>query len=120
MSVPLTKFLELLTYLLFSECFWANSIASTSSQAPNECTMPCAGDSTELCGAGNRINIYQNSEPPPEEVSEWESFESRGCYSDSVDDRALPKFLHYTEDMTVERCLQIATGHKYAAVEWSG
>ena len=30
-----------------------------------DCDVPCAGDSTEMCGAPSRINLYQSGATPP-------------------------------------------------------
>lgn len=47
------------------ECFCGNVIepaAVTAGVRPDgECDMVCAGDSTVLCGAGNRVMIYEKA-----------------------------------------------------------
>ncbi|RFU81977.1 glycoside hydrolase, family 71 [Trichoderma arundinaceum] len=44
------------------ECWCGNSISNGQTTAnPTDCNMPCAGNSAEICGSGNRINIYQIS-----------------------------------------------------------
>ncbi|KUJ09774.1 WSC-domain-containing protein [Mollisia scopiformis] len=41
------------------ECYCGNSInAGSVPAAPTDCNFPCAGDSTELCGGSNRLNMY--------------------------------------------------------------
>jgi hypothetical protein len=41
-----------------NECYCSNSIKSTYVTTPDyECNMPCAGDGTQLCGAGWRIQV---------------------------------------------------------------
>jgi hypothetical protein len=45
------------------ECYCANSLASSSQRADLEdCSMSCAGNASEFCGAGNRLNVYQNKQ----------------------------------------------------------
>ncbi|KAF2816733.1 WSC domain-containing protein 2, partial [Mytilinidion resinicola] len=41
------------------ECYCGASLATTSTnQSASDCSMTCAGNSLEYCGAGNRLNIY--------------------------------------------------------------
>ncbi|KAK4539504.1 hypothetical protein LTR36_010902, partial [Oleoguttula mirabilis] len=43
------------------ECYCGPALTSNSQNqtgAINSCTLPCPGNSTELCGAGNRLNVY--------------------------------------------------------------
>ncbi|KAL2157628.1 hypothetical protein VTH06DRAFT_6007 [Thermothelomyces fergusii] len=44
------------------ECFCGDSLNEGSVPAPEaECDMVCAGDPTEFCGAGNRLQLYRLS-----------------------------------------------------------
>ncbi|KAL8832686.1 MAG: hypothetical protein Q9170_004784 [Blastenia crenularia] len=49
------------------ECWCDNSIASTATKATAEsqCTFKCAGNATEICGAGNRLTLYTKKAPLP-------------------------------------------------------
>ncbi|OCK76050.1 heme peroxidase, partial [Lepidopterella palustris CBS 459.81] len=41
------------------ECYCGATLATTSTnQTSTDCSFTCAGNSSEYCGAGNRINIY--------------------------------------------------------------
>lgn len=45
-----------------SECYCGNTLNAGSVLTQNgdaECNMPCAGNSTALCGAGNRLSMYR-------------------------------------------------------------
>ena len=46
----------------------------------SDCSIPCAGDATQPCGAGNRISIYNGpaGEPTPPEAIEGWAYE--GCW----------------------------------------
>lgn len=45
-----------------NECWGANAITTGSVLAPAaDCNFACSGASTEQCGAGNRLNLYQNT-----------------------------------------------------------
>lgn len=43
------------------ECYCGNVLQQGSVKAPNQddCNFPCAGDGSEYCGAGNRLELYQ-------------------------------------------------------------
>jgi glucan endo-1,3-alpha-glucosidase len=51
------------------ECYCANSIHASGGAgvlaAASDCNMPCAGDSSQNCGAGWRLQIYSYSGTPP-------------------------------------------------------
>ncbi|PPQ69508.1 hypothetical protein CVT24_001462 [Panaeolus cyanescens] len=59
------------------ECWCDNYMPFDDSTAlmPNgDCNMACPGDSTEVCGAGNRMTLYQNSAatpPDPAQCITW-------------------------------------------------
>ena len=69
------------------ECYCANKITvssspSTGQPAPaGDCWMPCSGDSSQTCGAGNRISIYTYAQPLP---TGWSV---KGCYTDEISNR---------------------------------
>jgi hypothetical protein len=49
------------------ECYCGNSFNAGSVAAPaSDCSMTCMGDSSQYCGAGNRLSVYaRNGTPPP-------------------------------------------------------
>jgi hypothetical protein len=72
-----------------------NRIAPTGTQTPiYDCSMPCAGDSTQKCGAGGRLNIYWNGETPPAGPQPLSGqleggWSYSGCYVDGAHGRVL-------------------------------
>lgn len=44
-----------------SECHVGNTLHGVSSASKSDCNEACAGNAQEVCGAGNRIQIYQDS-----------------------------------------------------------
>ncbi|MCJ1431025.1 hypothetical protein MMC27_000375 [Xylographa pallens] len=45
-----------------SQCFCGNDLPARASPTPGvigTCNMACTGNSTEMCGAGNRLSLYQ-------------------------------------------------------------
>ena len=45
-----------------SECYCGDKLAASSSTTDDgDCSMKCGGNSTEYCGAGNRLSVYAKS-----------------------------------------------------------
>jgi hypothetical protein len=42
------------------QCFFGDLLIGAKSASASDCSTPCAGNSTELCGGGNRIDVYQD------------------------------------------------------------
>lgn len=61
-----------------------NSFAAGATNASaTDCNMPCSGDSSEYCGAGDRLNVYWSgaeSSSGPITVQSVGSWTSLGCY----------------------------------------
>ncbi|KAK6522472.1 hypothetical protein TWF281_003033 [Arthrobotrys megalospora] len=100
------------------ECWYGNTLASSSSAQSSGCNMPCPGKATELCGGGNRIQLYKNPNFTPPGAPDTGSFISQGCYTDSVDARALEHNSNDATGMTIQKCIQLAAGFKYAGLEY--
>ncbi|KAM7183470.1 Peptidase S8/S53 domain containing protein [Rhypophila sp. PSN 637] len=72
------------------ECYWANEISSSTVESPpDQCFMSCTGNPLDICGDGNRINIYEDTtwepsepEPTPVVVPSVGSFKNQGCFFD--------------------------------------
>ena len=42
------------------ECYCGNSFAASATLVDSsQCSMTCEGNSAELCGAGDRLSVYQ-------------------------------------------------------------
>lgn len=47
-----------------SECYCGNSLDSGATLQPaSDCTQTCSGNSTQLCGAGDRLTLYYSDSP---------------------------------------------------------
>ena len=46
------------------EC-WCGNDRPTLPAPDTDCSMPCSGDKSEMCGGGHRINVYQLGNPLP-------------------------------------------------------
>jgi hypothetical protein len=108
------------------ECWCGNSIPS--SPAPeSQCSMACKGDSTQKCGAGDRLSVVSDDS--------WkQTFFARpsfgawnllGCYTDSTAKRSLPTSVSLaayggSANATIANCVQAcqAKGFAYCGAEY--
>ncbi|KAH8807678.1 hypothetical protein F5884DRAFT_673669, partial [Xylogone sp. PMI_703] len=75
-----------------TQCFCDNFLYNGAALAANQadCNMPCAGDSTETCGAGNRLSIYslgkpQVFQPPAAQTTGLPAnWVYKGCLQDNI------------------------------------
>ncbi|KAK6066430.1 WSC domain-containing protein [Seiridium cupressi] len=103
------------------ECYCGDSIGSGSSDAPlAECNMACSGDSTEYCGAGNRIEVYMTTATlsvtlgPKATVSPYTRV---GCYTE-VSGRALTGAAFGDDAMSLEMCASKCASFSYFGAEY--
>lgn len=107
------------------ECYCGEKVDEAATKADDsECSMACAGDATQPCGAGNRLSVFSGavSEPaPPAPIDGW-AYE--GCYID-----AAGRTLTYGAQvaggaaaMTNELCTSAcaSAGYPLAGTEYSG
>lgn len=107
-----------------SECWCSNRMAE-SAAPQTDCSMPCTGDTAQICGAGYRLSVAQD-------VSSTATFSARqsygswtlmACYVDSVSNRTLPNIVSTpgsAGNMTEANCLDACTaaGWKACGVEY--
>ncbi|KAI5360847.1 putative carbohydrate-binding WSC, glyoxal oxidase, galactose oxidase/kelch, beta-propeller [Septoria linicola] len=114
------------------ECYCDNYLGKAGTLASeDDCNMPCNGNASEFCGAGNRLNLYASgttkpttkpvSKVPPRPVN-WISM---GCYSDNVGGRTLSYGAQVqggSQNMTNNNCVQACqkAGYTIAGTEYSG
>jgi len=102
------------------QCFCGSSLASGSSQAANQdCTQPCSGNSSEICGDGDRLSLYSLTDEAGSGSSLPSGWTSAGCYYDNSA-RILRGSLTQQEGMTPEICIGICAAESYtiAATEY--
>ena len=98
------------------ECWCGNGAPSASLAAPeSECNFACAGDSNEICGAGNRINVWGSPLPSPENVGDYEFV---GCFTDSRDVKTFTGPVSYDSAMTLEKCAAFCGAYSFFGVEY--
>ncbi|KAK3994786.1 putative fungistatic metabolite [Cladorrhinum sp. PSN332] len=116
------------------ECYCGNTVHSSSSEAPlTDCNMVCAGDASEYCGAGNRLNVYSttatrsttSASPTPTPTGTLGRkatvgpYEYVGCQTEATVGRALSGNSYASNDMTLESCATFCSGFTYFGTEYS-
>jgi hypothetical protein len=96
------------------ECWCGNSPPETPAPE-SECSFPCAGDSTQICGAGNRINVWGAPLPSPPNVGDYEYL---GCFTDKSDARVLRGTAFFDSAMTLEKCADFCKLYSFFGVEY--
>ncbi|KAF5006235.1 hypothetical protein FDECE_7395 [Fusarium decemcellulare] len=127
------------------ECYCGNSLNYGSIKATNQndCYFSCAGDKTEYCGAGNRLQLYRNTLVPTTTSSTSSSstrtttsttttrpatasavpgnknFTMYSCVSEPSNGRLLPRqMLNDGDTMTIDTCLEKCWMYRFAGVEY--
>lgn len=108
------------------ECYCGNDLFQPK-VVDSDCYEACAGDSTQLCGSPNRINIYLAATPPTPPgpvliVGDNDSeYQYQGCYVDTVSPRTFCGYSFTSSSMTAATCAAECynRGFAYAGVEYS-
>lgn len=108
--------------------YCGNSFATGSVPAlTSDCSVVCAADSSEFCGAGNRLTVYARngtSSPPPSSSSSTSSaapaptgfptgWTSQGCWVDGANGRILTHQQADSNTNTLQTCVQTCAGLGY-------
>lgn len=125
-----------------SQCYCGNAFANGGALAADgnaQCNMPCDGNTAEICGGPDRLNVFfygsgtetgtttpvsptSTSLPSTTSVA-VDGWTAGGCYTDSVAARSLPQGMAVAGNapMTIELCLAAcqAAGYKIAGLEYS-
>lgn len=103
-----------------AECYCGDAISAGAIPADGDCTMPCAGDSSQFCGAGDHFNMYLNTAYVEPSIANINGYTYKGCLTESDSGRALPSKQHSQDDMTPAICgsLCSADGYVYAGLEY--
>ncbi len=118
-----------------AECYCGNALSAGSIPATdNGCTMTCAGNSSEYCGGGNRLNMYRKNStattttgpgpsatPTPKGpaiVQTLGAYTFQGCYSEGTNTRALSGKFFGSATMTLDLCATTCAEYTYFGVEY--
>ena len=83
--------------------------------------MACAGNSGEMCGAGNILSLYANGTMTPYQAAAIQktglpgSWKYQGCLSDIDNPRSLVYEINWTNNNTNIGCLNQCAAYGYGA-----
>jgi hypothetical protein len=111
-----------------------NALQNGGAPAPDgnaQCNMHCAGNTGEICGGPNRLNLYSysasstttsQSSSPTATGNPLPGWTFLGCYTDSVNTRSLPNQVPVSGGLTNEGCQNacLAAGYSIAGTEYAG
>ncbi|KAB8295124.1 hypothetical protein EYC80_007056 [Monilinia laxa] len=112
--------------------YCGNVFSAGSISVPNsDCSFPCAGNSSEFCGASGMLTVYQlnvtlSSTVPPSNASSIvtdlpSGWIYSGCWIDGAEGRVLLNQQPDNQNLTVESCVVTCSGLSYnvAGMEYS-
>lgn len=110
-----------------SQCYGDYSLPAGSLTAPeSDCSMPCAGNSSQICGNGDRLSVYTSSTAvsAPSTNPGPDGWNFLACYTDSADSRTLntPQSVESgSSGMTVAQCTAACRlgGYRFAGLEYA-
>lgn len=104
-----------------SQCYCGDILDPTSSAAPlSDCNMVCSGDADEYCGAGNRLELYNNTAlAGPGQPATVGDYVYYGCYTEATDGRALAADSFSANNMTLEACAAFCSGYPFFGAEYA-
>lgn len=108
----------------YGVCFCGNSVDG-GQLADSQCTFPCNGNKSEVCGGDNKLSVYQDTTFLPIDDTTTGDYANLGCY---YDDSNIGKALSYSQDavngngLTTETCLAACKkgGYPFAGTEFGG
>ncbi|KAK7018349.1 WSC domain-containing protein [Favolaschia claudopus] len=111
-----------------TQCFCGTELIAGATSAPDsDCNMGCGGNSTEACGAGNRMSVYSTSKnvtilpvPIPQNSSIPGSWSYQGCLMEAVGKRAIPWQNIFPTNNSATTCLSqcAAFGYTVGGMEY--
>ncbi|EMD36066.1 hypothetical protein CERSUDRAFT_115979 [Gelatoporia subvermispora B] len=106
------------------ECYCGNAMDNGGTNTSlTDCSTACTGNADELCGAGDRLDVYWSGvqpAPPPETVAAVGLWDSLGCFNDSTGARTFPVQLTL-DNTSVETCTDgcFNAGYPLAGMEFA-
>lgn len=103
-----------------SQCYCGLNIRSSGSKtAEADCSMPCAGDASAICGGPDLLNVvaYDTMHLQPSDPL-FIGYLYIGCHTDSVSDRVLTDSQVFDDNLTIEECAEFCDGSAYFGVEF--
>ncbi|KAJ7487362.1 galactose oxidase [Mycena galericulata] len=105
------------------QCFCGNELIEGAVPAPNsDCDMACGGNSTQACGAGDRLSIYATEKnitilpiPTPQNTSLPGSWSYQGCLEEANGENVFPWELDLITNNSATACLGSCQAFGYTA-----
>ncbi|KAI7324666.1 WSC-domain-containing protein [Hortaea werneckii] len=106
-----------------SQCFCGNALGYAATQViDSSCQTPCPGNSSEICGGGNRLSLFSNGQPvvngqpgTPETIG---AFTYLNCYTEGSSGRALGAKGSSGSFVDLDYCASYCSGYKYFGTEY--
>ncbi|KAJ7479512.1 glyoxal oxidase N-terminus-domain-containing protein [Mycena latifolia] len=106
-----------------TQCFCGNDlIEGATPAAESDCNMACGGNSTQACGAGNRLSVYSTAQnitilpvPVPQNASIPGSWSYQGCLAEKPGGRVFPWQIDNTNNNSATNCLGECAAFGYTA-----
>lgn len=104
-----------------SECYCGTLEDIENTLVSGECKMACSGDSSEVCGGPNAINIYIDASNVPATVVLPSGWTTYGVVTEGQNGRLLPVQILNDQTNTVEVCANAcaAAGYTISGTEYS-
>jgi hypothetical protein len=101
-------------------CSWVLPTApAPETKADSDCSMPCAGTSTQFCGGPNRMTVFKSNAniavPSNPTITDYGY---KGCYTDDVYNRVLTTSKPGDDSMTVQKCASACAGSHYFGTQY--
>ncbi|KAF4819422.1 WSC domain-containing protein [Colletotrichum tropicale] len=107
-----------------SECYCDYSLGPLATKQPeSDCNFACTGDSTEPCGAGDRLSVFTTTVAAaagPGVNPGSAGWASLGCYKDNIPGRILAYRTGVAADDSLMSVLQCTTACKAAGFSCAG
>jgi hypothetical protein len=109
-----------------SEC-WCGKNAPTTSAPATDCKLKCSGDSTQICGAGNRLSVVFDStlKQTIYAAMAYGTWDLMACYNDSTSSRLLKTSVSLAaygggDNATIGHCMDACAskGFTYCGAEY--
>jgi hypothetical protein len=108
------------------ECYGDYSLPATLAAPDSDCSMPCAGNSSQICGNGDRLSVYtsDSADPAPSTNPGPDGWSFLACYTDTADSRTLSTSQSVnsgSSGMTVAQCTAACgqVGYRFAGLEYA-
>lgn len=95
-----------------TSCYCGAGWTGGSVIADFKCTTPCAGNSTQICGAYNTISLWNSSSGPDAPAQLQSGY--MGCYTDSSNSRTLTGYSYTSPAMTNAICKTTCANQGFA------